>query len=188
MSFSTRLEEGQLAKKPNMTAFGFVALGERQLYTRGRLQESLKGLAEVRFHGKVLGTVLGTVHATFQLLENAKSQNSTYLPKLTHVGRHTTNLSRHTREPTGAAACVLARNFSGLHHVVLTSKATHHASARPHRRFRTKTFRGSPDSHLIGRPFRRHDELAVVLDTVVLECTTQPGSSYWLPLWFVYGT
>ena len=40
-----------------------------------------------------------------------------------------------------------------------------------------KNVQGSLDSHLIGRSIPRHDELTVVLDTVVLECTTQPGST-----------
>lgn len=95
------------------------------------------GSAEALFYGKVLGTVLGT----FQCRKNAYSQNSPIVSRLgakqTHVGRHTTSLSRHTRELTGAAACVLPLNSSGLRHVLTTAirqQEDQTSSVRSHRK------------------------------------------------------
>lgn len=119
MSFSTRLEEGQMAKKPNMTAFGFVTLGERQLYIPEADCRKVKEKSWQRYAsmGKFSPQFSERVTERFNL-ENAQPQNSTCLSKYKHIMDGTQPPCHATRESSqGLQHAPCPENSSGLNHL-----------------------------------------------------------------------
>ena len=119
-----------------------------------------------RLDWRVCGKVLGTVLRTWQLVVACVYMyinRNTRLPKTApHLRQLCLAENKH----------MLGGTQSACHGTRETSQRLQYVSCLVEDR---RTFRGSPEPHLIGHSFRRHDRRAVALDPVVREYNARPG-------------